>query len=742
MYLTRESQCKKYNKIQRGYLMRIYPDETVYSICSRVHALAGGASALSTMSRIFKRSSGTAHVIWKTGLRQLAEYLGKDITEILDKHSFFPYFDKFCLKEKKQRLKDTLCNGQGNVPRLLGIQKYSGSLLFLCPECACEDVRQFGEPYWHRSHQLPGSFVCYKHNIRLVNECSVCKEQLKSKPFEWSAAPTFCKNGHYLLNPVPNESKRLLCIARENDYLLNLQRNISLEEIKEKINKFARLEGYLNIGSSVVNYKKLYQDLQNEFPKNILFEIDDQIKEEKEDLWLRKVFWKTKNCSRYPPNYIILIIYLKESIQNFLGDDAELRPFGVGPWPCKNTICTQYDKEIIADTYITKPSRHIIGTFKCPECGFSYTRHTSNINFFASEENMKVQTIKETGHLWNDKFEGLLQKEGAIYIKSIAKELNVGPGFINTRLRNRITQLEGFTKSRQTDTKKLHRNKILRIVDMQPGITRTEVIRKARAAYNWLRENDNVWINEVLPEDAPTTIEQRRYKMSTIVSDNPGLSRNELKKIDITTYEWLIQNDYDWIKTILPAIRSERVFQKGIKPEVRREAYLQLRQKYPEYSKTDIINLDPNNYQWLRLNDRQWLSEHQPPPKKSINISKLSLEERRAALIDIINNNPNALRKDLSRLAGNNYTYLQRRDTDWFKKLLPELNKKEVLSKQKLSKEQRRELFLQLRSLDPEMTRSQLKLENTSNYVWLFRNDKDWLFSNSPPIRTRSDIKY
>lgn len=723
--------------------MRIYPDETVYSICSRIHALSGESHALGTMDRIFKRRSDTAHVIWKTGLQQLAEYLEKDITEILDKHSFFPYFDKFCIQEKKQRLKDILCNGQGNVSKLLGYQKYSNSILFLCPECAVEDVRQFGEPYWHRNHQLPGSLVCYKHNVRLVNECKICKEQLKSKPLEWLAAPIFCSNGHYLLKSVPNESERLLFIARENNYILNLQQSLSLEEIKEKLIKFAKLKGYLNINSSVVNYKKLYQDLLHEFPKSILFEIDDQIKEKSEDLWLRRVFWRTKNYSRYPPNYIILIIYLQESMQNFKEDDAELRPFGIGPWPCKNTICKQYNKEIIMDTSLTNPNKFIVGTFKCPECGFSYTRHTSNYIFHAAGENMKVQTIKETGHLWEGKFEDLLQKDGVIYIKSIAKELNVGPRFISSRLRNHISQLERFTKCRLTDTKQIHRDKILRMVDTQPGIKRTEVIQKARAAYQWLQRNDIVWLNEVLPKDnSPTTLEQRRTKMLTIVSKNPGLSRNEMKKIDITTYEWLIQNDYDWIKTILPPIRSKEVFHKGIKPEDRREAYLQLRQKYPEYSKTEIINLDPNNYSWLRQNDRQWLVEHQPSTKKSNDLSKLSLEERRSAFINILTNNPTAIRKDLRRLAGNNYIYLQRRDAEWFKKQLPELNKKEVLSKQQLSKEQRRNLFLQLRSLNPNMTRSQLKQENMSNYAWLFRNDKDWLFSNSPPIRTRSETKY
>ena len=35
--------------------------------------------------------------------------------------------------------------------------------LRLCPDCYLEDIRQVGEPYWHRVHQLPGVFHCVRH---------------------------------------------------------------------------------------------------------------------------------------------------------------------------------------------------------------------------------------------------------------------------------------------------------------------------------------------------------------------------------------------------------------------------------------------------------------------------------------------------------------------------------------------------------------------------------------------------
>ncbi|WP_188130774.1 TniQ family protein [Paraburkholderia panacisoli] len=44
----------------------------------------------------------------------------------------------------------------------------------LCARCLVDDVRVFGEPYWHRTHQLPNVTCCPDHRIRLLNCCPRC----------------------------------------------------------------------------------------------------------------------------------------------------------------------------------------------------------------------------------------------------------------------------------------------------------------------------------------------------------------------------------------------------------------------------------------------------------------------------------------------------------------------------------------------------------------------------------------
>lgn len=39
----------------------------------------------------------------------------------------------------------------------------------VCPFCVRVDREQFGEPYWHRIHQVPGVLACPHHSVYLEN---------------------------------------------------------------------------------------------------------------------------------------------------------------------------------------------------------------------------------------------------------------------------------------------------------------------------------------------------------------------------------------------------------------------------------------------------------------------------------------------------------------------------------------------------------------------------------------------
>ena len=54
----------------------------------------------------------------------------------------------------------------------MGISQANGnhcSVMRYCPVCYQEDLQLHGEPYWHRSHQLPDMQICTKHRCWLVD---------------------------------------------------------------------------------------------------------------------------------------------------------------------------------------------------------------------------------------------------------------------------------------------------------------------------------------------------------------------------------------------------------------------------------------------------------------------------------------------------------------------------------------------------------------------------------------------
>lgn len=70
-----------------------------------------------------------------------------------------------------------------------------------CHECIVEDCNQFGEPYWHISHQIPGIHICHKHYSRLLtSSLQVSSRENKHEFIDISQAIT---SGRKLVRIIP-----------------------------------------------------------------------------------------------------------------------------------------------------------------------------------------------------------------------------------------------------------------------------------------------------------------------------------------------------------------------------------------------------------------------------------------------------------------------------------------------------------------------------------------------------------
>lgn len=155
-----------------------YPDELLYSICARYHQRSGHTSVGQTMREWFGSRQAAAVVDLPTRLQSVLDQLSPQTLHtarsLINSHTMFPLYRPFLPKNRVKRILRMMAGESrpGNVHMTAG-QTASGVLplkyLRFCPSCISDDELEYGEAYWHRSHQLPGVRVCNLHESWLVD---------------------------------------------------------------------------------------------------------------------------------------------------------------------------------------------------------------------------------------------------------------------------------------------------------------------------------------------------------------------------------------------------------------------------------------------------------------------------------------------------------------------------------------------------------------------------------------------
>ena len=92
--------------------------------------------------------------------------------EIAVRYTTAPYFYRFRSRDSQEKIIGLLKGGNISLlKRQLGLPaspSRASQPLRTCPQCLSEDEKAFGLASWRRAHQLPGSLVCSRHSISLV----------------------------------------------------------------------------------------------------------------------------------------------------------------------------------------------------------------------------------------------------------------------------------------------------------------------------------------------------------------------------------------------------------------------------------------------------------------------------------------------------------------------------------------------------------------------------------------------
>ena len=96
-----------------------------------------------------------------------------------------------------------------------------------------------------------------------------------------------------------------------------------------------------------------------------------------------------------PLHHILLMRFFAGTVENFFNIEIEEElPYGSGPWPCANKLCSHYRKDGAMQVEICKKRAEIWAWFECPHCGMRYRRSNPGQSF---EEYLKNPCISNRG---------------------------------------------------------------------------------------------------------------------------------------------------------------------------------------------------------------------------------------------------------------------------------------------------------------------------------------------------------
>jgi len=371
-----------------------------------------------------------------------------------------------------------------------------------CPECAKHEASEYGEPYFHRLHQIQGVLVCPEHNIFLHNydigRNSVSR--LKYIPLVYDS-----KSQNDKIHEVC-DVKLLLEIAVGFNYLLNnTYKSYNQYSIHERYINALMERGLTTINGSIKQIQ-LQEEFMNLFQPDLLSKLDSSIDVTNEYNWLKVISRKPKRVV-HPLRHVMMMIFLFGSVENYFKRSEKERNDKMEQigYPCLNPACPGYNRNVISIEKITydSKSKKYIGTYCCA-CGFEYSRAINS-------ENYKRIRIKNYGNLWEMKLKELVC-QGNNSVRYIAKILKCDSktvkkyaekmgllSLLDVKLIECTSNSTEVAKAEVSKTED-YKKSIVQFIGLKPECSIKDIRTSLGKEYTWLYRHEKDWLVNALPQ--------------------------------------------------------------------------------------------------------------------------------------------------------------------------------------------------------------------------------------------------
>lgn len=486
-----------------------YPDELLYSVVARCVERMGFPTAAGAALELFGRRHVVPAVELPNGIDFLVSRLppGHHYTSegLIQNHTLFPLYAPFVPARSLAAIHENMKSGEMRTTALRsgiaagGVQP---TLLFRsCPRCNEESTRQYGEIYWHRTHQIPGVEVCPIHHL-FLQETDARKRSPHSRHVFIAAQNARHRNEMIVANPHDATHALLIKIAEGIAWLLThngiMSRGKDLREnyrarLREK--NFVTLAGRIclvKLRDAVIDFwsPKLLKRLQCDIPDNA------------ETGWLGRLTRSKRDSAIAPLRHLVLMTFLRATPEDFFCREIPRRP-QEGPFACINSTCAHRNQLVIHGFAQRNNNYATTFTFKCPHCGHASSR---------SQDGRDIRRILDYGPLWETRLQQLWA-DSNLSLLAASKQLGTD---ISTIKRHAVKLGLKFPR---LGPRKIEQGNV-------------RVARRVRVSANGIEAKRQIWLEDL--------------------NSNPGLGRKEVRMKNAAVHAWLYRNDKEWLQAHLP----------------------------------------------------------------------------------------------------------------------------------------------------------------------------------------------
>lgn len=472
------------------YFPEIYPDELLYSVLGRLKCHLGIVSARGLMLDAFNSHDVHAGIFLQTDLQALAANIAPfvDLTarQLAMETTLLPYVTAYQPQAVRDWAMAALAGGDVDArafgPRL-GV-RFSSKLRY-CTTCQMEMLKQQGELYWRRNHQLPGVLVCPTHGSPLADSLVTLIDTgvrdyavpdtancpLSPEPPYWANQPDVVE----LLTEISIVSAGLLFNPPPACPLL--ERGV---EIRDSLRGRGLVRGRCGIDQPALtrDFRNLFGPILNVLP------------EAAPNKWLVQI--AHKHHSAFAPLRHVLINRLIETLPPLKASN----PFGTGPWPCRNPLADHFGELAVTDCALHKTTRgKTIAVFRC-SCGYAFS---------TAPDPASRARILDRGQLFESRLRELVVTETKL--RNVARALHVSPGGVKHHISRIGLKVPWNLRPRGGKTPRIDREAMRSGWEGEhiaaPKLTRTQLRNRIPRVYDWLYRYDRDWL-KTQPPDATT----------------------------------------------------------------------------------------------------------------------------------------------------------------------------------------------------------------------------------------------